>query len=83
MTNFCVTKGTVLYMFGEVGDLLTRESICEEPVPPMKRLAACSYRLPKGDYIHTIPELVGLETSTVSLIVQEVCSAVLTVEVIC
>ena len=47
-------------------------------MPPMIRLAVCIYRLARGDYLHTIAELVGLGTSTVSLIVQEVCSAVVT-----
>lgn len=74
-TNFRVTKGTFLYIFGELEDLMTREAICEEPVPPMTRLAVCLYRLARGDYLHTIGELVGLGTSTVSVIVQEVCSA--------
>ena len=77
-TNFCITKGTFVYICGEVGDLLTRETICEEPVPPMTRLAVCIYRLARGDYLHTIAELAGLGTSTVSLLVQEVCSAVVT-----
>ena len=73
--NFRITKGTFLYIFGELGDLLTRETICEEPVPPMTRLAVCLYRLARGDYLHTIGELVGLGTSTVSGIVQEMCCA--------
>ena len=30
-SNCCITKGTFLYRFGEVGDLLTRETVCEEP----------------------------------------------------
>ena len=75
--NFHITKGTFLYIFGELEDLLTRETICEEPVPPMTRLAVCLYRLARGDYLHTIGELVGLGTSTVSGIVQEVCRAMI------
>ena len=74
--NFRISKGTCLYLFGEMEDLLTRETICEEPVHPMTRLAVCLYRLARGDYLHTIGELVGLGTSTVSVIVQEVCSAI-------
>ena len=73
--NLRITKGIFLYIFGELADLLTRETICEEPVPPMTRLAVCLYRLARGDYLHTIGELVGLGTSTVSGIVQEVCCA--------
>ena len=57
--------------------MLTKETICKEPVPAMEILAVCLYRLARGDYLHTIGELVGLGTSTVSGIVQEVCDAML------
>ena len=75
--NFCVTKATFLYIFGEIEDLLTKETICEEPVPPMARLAVCPYRLARGDYLHTVGELVGLGASTVGGIVHEVCETII------
>ena len=68
---------TFLYIFGEIEDLLTKETICEEPVPAMERLAVCLYRLARGDYLHTIGELVSLGTSTVSGIIQGVCNAMI------
>ena len=34
--NFRITKGTFLYIFGEIEDLLTRETISEEPVHPRR-----------------------------------------------
>ena len=75
--NFRVTKATFLYIFGEIEDLLTKETICEEPVPPMARLAVCLYRLARGDYLHTVGELVGLGASTVGGIVHEVCESII------
>ena len=75
--NFRITKATFLYVFKQLEDLLTKEAISEEPIPPMSRLAICLYRLARGDYLHTIGELVGLGTSTVSGIVQEVCEAMM------
>ena len=47
-------------------------------VHPITRLAVYIYRLARGDYLHIIAELVGLGTSTVSLIVQEIWSAMVT-----
>ena len=40
----------------------------------MVRLVVCLYRLARGDYLHTIAELV-LGTATVSLATREVCDA--------
>ena len=74
--NFRVTKATFLYILDQIHDLLAKETICEDPIPPNIRLAVCLYRLGRGDYLHTIGELVGLGTSTVCSIVKETCEAI-------
>ena len=43
---------------------------------PEVRLAICLFRLGRGDYLHTIGELVGLAKSTVCEIVKEVSEAI-------
>lgn len=51
----------------------SRETVAEDPVTPMMRLAVCLYKLARGDYLHTIAELAGLGTATVCFITKEVC----------
>ena len=75
--SFRVTIVTFLYIFGEIEDLLTKETICEEPVPSIARLAVCLHRQAGGDYLHTVGELVGFGTSTVGGIVHEVCESII------
>ena len=73
---FRVTKATFLYILGAIQDDLAKEAVAENPVPPDVRLAVCLYRLGRGDYLHTIGELVGLGKSTVCGIVKEVSEAI-------
>ena len=70
--NFRITKGTFLFILTEIKEDLQRETTAEVPIPPEIRLAVCLYRLARGDYLHTIGELIGLGTSTVCEIVREV-----------
>ncbi len=51
---------------------LQREVVTELPIPIEVRLVVCLYKLGRGDYLHTVSELIGLGTSTVSEIVVEV-----------
>ena len=74
--NFRVTKATFLYILRTIQDDLTKETVAENPVPPPVQLAVCLYRLGRGDYLHTIGELVGLGKSTVCGIVKEVSEAI-------
>ena len=74
--NFRVTNATFLYILDQIHDLLAKETICKDPIPPNIRLAVCLYRLGRGDYLHNIGELVGLGTSTVCSIVKETCEAI-------
>ena len=74
--NFRITKGTFLFILTEIKEDLQRETTAEVPIPPEIRLAVCLYRLARGDYLHTIGELIGLGTSTVCEIVREVSSII-------
>ena len=73
--SFRVTRATFLLILNKIKPVLVKESITEDPMTPMMRLAVCLYRLARGDYLHTISELVGLGKTTVCLIVKEVCEA--------
>ena len=73
--NFRITKATFLFLLREIEPRISKQTITEDAIPPMVRLAVCLYRLARGDYLHTIAELIGLETATVSLITVEVCDA--------
>ena len=57
--NFGITKGTFLFILAETKEDLQRETTAEVPIPPEIRLAVCLYRLARGDYQHTIGELIG------------------------
>ena len=48
----------------------------EEPISPECRLGICLYRLGRGDYLYTIAEMAGIGVSTTSMIVSEVCQAI-------
>ena len=73
--NFRMTKATFLFLLGEIAPMISKQTVTEDPITPEVRLAVCLYRLARGDYLHTIAELVGLGTATVSLITKEVCEA--------
>ncbi len=75
--NFRVTQATFTYILHEIEPALSKITVAEEPVPSEVRLAVCLYRLARGDYLHTVSELVGLGTATVCLIVKEVCESIL------
>ncbi len=57
--NFRITKATFLYILNEVELALSKRTVAEEPVPSEVRLAVCLYRLARGDYLHTVAELLG------------------------
>lgn len=65
-----------MYILDAVKDDLTKETVAESRVPPPVRLEVCFYRLGRGDYLHTIGELVGLGKSTVCGIVTEVSEVI-------
>ena len=73
--NFRMTKATFLFLLGEIAPMISKQTVTEDPITPEVRLAVCLCRLARGDYLHTIAELVGLGTATVSLITKEVCEA--------
>ena len=57
--NCGVTKATFLLILNKIKPVLVKESITEDSATPMMRLAVCLYRLARGDFLHTIAELVG------------------------
>ena len=61
--NVRITKGTFLFILAEIKEDLQRMTTAEVPIPPESRLAVCLYRLARGDYQHTIGELIGLGNS--------------------
>ena len=75
--NFRVSRATFLYILGNIEGDLEKELSTDFPISPAFRLAVCLYRLARGDYLHTVAELVGLGTTTVANIVNEVCSAII------
>ena len=72
-----VSKGTFLFILGQIRHDLVRDTVCEEPISPECRLAICLYRLARGDYLYTIAEMAGVGVSTVCTIVSEVTEAII------
>ena len=71
--TFRVSRGTFNFILRRIEPFLIRQTVMEEPIPPVLRLAICLYRLSRGDYFYTIAEMSGLGVSTISSICQEVC----------
>ncbi len=74
--TFRISKKTFEFILMRIRHKLEKQTVCEEPVSPECRLAICLYRLGRGDYMYTISEMVGLGRSTVTTIVNEVTSAI-------
>ncbi len=75
---FRVSKGTFKYILDTIKNDISKETVTEEPISPEKRLSICLLRLGRGDYNHTISELVGVGESTVCNVTEEVCKALVT-----
>ena len=75
--TFRVSRATFAFILSKICHRLERETICEEPISPECRLGICLYRLGRGDYLYTIAEMAGVGVSTVSMIVSEVCEAII------
>ena len=67
-----ISRGTFQHILNHIRHLLTRENINEASRSPEERLAICLYRLGRGDYYHTISQMLGLGIATVCIIVSEV-----------
>ena len=76
---FRVTKNTFLFILDRIYNVLKKESIKEDAIPPECRLGVCLYRLGRGDYYYTIAEMAGLGEATICLIVIEVCQVIVNV----
>ena len=74
--TFQVSKETFNYILSKIRPRLERETMTEEPISPECRLGICLYRLGRGDYLYTIAEMAGIGVSTTSMIVSEVCQAI-------
>ena len=74
--TFRVSKETFNYILSKIRPRLERETMTEEPISPECRLGICLYRLGRGDYLYTIAEMAGIGVSTTSMIVSEVCQAI-------
>ena len=55
---------------------ISKATLTEDPVSSELRLAICLYRLSRGDYYHTIAELIGIGEATVCCVVREVANAI-------
>ena len=75
--TFRVSRATFAFILSKICHRLERETICEEPISPECRLGICLYRLGRGDYLYTIAEMAGVGVLTVSMIVSEVCEAII------
>ena len=71
--TFRVTKDTFKFIQDRTYNLLKKQSITEDAIPPECRLGVCLYRLGRGDYYYTLAELSGLGEATICLIVIDVC----------
>ena len=69
---FHISRGTFLFILGHIRHDLLRDTVCEEHISPNCRFAICLYRLARGDYLYTIPEMASVGVSTVCTIVCEV-----------
>ena len=67
-----ISRGTFQHILNHIRHLLTRENINEASISPEERLAICLYRLGRGDYYHTISQMLGLGIATICIIVSEV-----------
>ena len=74
--TFRISRATFDFILSKIRHRLERETTAEEPISPECRLGICLYRLGRGDYLYTIAEMAGIGISTVSLIVSEVCEAI-------
>eukprot|EP00794_Sanderia_malayensis_P014835 gene14835-16374_t len=68
---FQVSKGTFKYVLETIKNDISKETVTEEPISPEKRLSICLLPLGRGDYNHTISELVGVGESTVCNVTEE------------
>ena len=59
-------------MLSKIEHDITKKETAETPISASKDLVACLYKLPRGDYHHTISEMTGIGESTVIRIVDEV-----------
>ena len=74
--TFHVSRQTFLYILSKIEGNLLRQTLTEEPISPVFRLAICLYRLSRGDYLYTIVEMVGRSRSTVGVVVSEVAEVI-------
>ena len=74
--TFRISRATFDFILSKIRHRLERETTAEEPISPECRLGICLHRLGRGDYLYTITEMAGIGISTVSLIVSEVCEAI-------
>eukprot|EP00794_Sanderia_malayensis_P011421 gene11421-12611_t len=71
-----VSRSTFEFILTRIRPQLERQMLTEEPISPELHLAICLYRLGRGDYLHSIGEMVGLARSTVTRIVNEVTQVI-------
>ena len=66
-----------MYILQNIRPALEKQMHMEEPISPESRLAACLYRLGRGDYLYTISELTALPRNIVKELLQiRACSNV-------
>ena len=63
--TFRVSRTTFNFVLSKIQHRIQKEYVTEAPIPPEERLAIYLYRPGRGDYLHTMAEMVGLAESTV------------------
>ena len=65
LNTFRVSRTTFNFVLSKIQHRIQKEYVTEELIPPEERLVICLYRPGRGDYLHTMAEMVGLAESTV------------------
>ena len=62
---FRISRDTFNFILNRIGHHLTHDATAEEPIKPQERLGICLYGLSRGDYYHTIAEMIGRGLTTI------------------
>ena len=74
--NFRVSRQAFRLIHELIKTDISKATLIEDPVSSERRLVICLYRLSKGEYYHTIADLIGIGEATVCCVVREVAKAI-------
>ena len=75
--TFIISKPTFRLIHELIKTDISKAILTEHPVSSEIRLAICLYRLSRGDYYHTIAELIGIGEAIVCCVGRKVAKSIL------